>query len=67
MVKAVEMKGSGKVVDQDEINRNLALLDEVLMRLIPLVPAENITKRVERVLQVTQEHADLIAGKGVQI
>jgi hypothetical protein len=65
MVKAVQLSGRGEVVDQAEINRNLALFDEVLLRLVALIPPEQIVLRVQKILQVEQEHDDLISGKGV--
>jgi hypothetical protein len=67
MVKAVQLSGRGEVVDQAEINRNLALFDEVLLRLVALIPPEQIALRVEKILQVEREHDDLISGKGVNL
>lgn len=66
-MKKVEMNGAGIVVNPEEIRRNLALLDENLLRLVELIDAETIKARVDKVLKIKQEHADLVSGKGVTI
>lgn len=50
MAKDVQLKGSGVVVDQAEVERNLGLLDETVLRLMPLMQSADILKRVQGLL-----------------
>lgn len=62
----IKMSGTVSVNDDPELNRNLALLDEVVTRLKPLMQSQLIVERVQKVLVVLEAHNDLMTGKGVQ-